>query len=852
MSVDPSQDAKGWNARRTALAQWSMKWLVNRTDACGAYTPVDVRETPGNDGKPIPVSYTDKRELTLQRLQAHFSTWAKPEDVIGLHTISLDDDCKVVSIDVDAHASEVSEETRERNRRYVNAKIIQLDQIGLRPLVWETNGKGGYHIDVIFSEPIPAAIAYRLGLWIVRDWQEYGFVSQPESFPKQPSRNGKYGNWLRLIGRHHTRDFWATVYDHDSGEFLSGEAAAMAVLSHPPVSPSAIPAEATVETKEEERRRTRPQREYTASTGDLMKRAAAYLKQIPPAISKQSGHDQTFKAAIAMARFGLPKQDAFDLMSDWNLDCDPPWSDADLWHKIDDAYDKNPEPIGDRPRDSATVNRPAQETPREASQEANCGEAVTIPTTGQVRNFKLVEVDTDDGKKLQPEPIPITAIASKIHELTGGWPARVGGSLFVPNNGHGVAWLDDSDAFGAWLGRATGNPAEFKGMSGFHTKREVFAHHRMNAQEFIAVEELPHEPLMSGHYYACEIPESGSGDRLRELIDRFSPETEIDKDLILALFVTPFYGGKGGTRPAFCLTSDEGRGAGKTQLALCVADVAGGIIEISANEDIGSIKTRLLSPDANSKRLTLLDNVKTHKLSSAEFESLITAPVISGRRMYVGESQRPNTSTFILTMNGAGLSTDMAQRTVTIKLRRPEYSGSWAEDTRRFIQDHRAELVADILGFLRSPAATLEKFSRWGTWEREVLARLPEPSEAQAVIRERQVGVDVDGEESELIEEFFVRQLSELGYSTLTDRVFIPSAVASRWYVWAVGEKMTTARAARALKQRITEGQLRRVVECPNRVNGRGFEFWGDEATGQTYMQTDLNEQIRNRGESHA
>ena len=448
-------------------------------------------------------------------------------------------------------------------------------------------------------------------------------------------------------------------------------------------------------------------------------------------------------------------------------------------------------------------------------------------------------------------PVSITEITETIARLTDGWPRRVGSALFVRGENHGVIWLDDADAFGAWLGRATGNPPEFKGSCGYHTKREVFANCQMTVQQYVAVEELPHEPLISNHYYACEIPAAGNGDRLRELIDRFNPETDIDRDLILAMFVTPFWGGRGGCRPGFCLTADEGRGVGKTELARSVAELCGGVIEISANEDIGTIKTRLLSPDAITKRVILLDNVKTHKLSSAEIESLITASVISGRRLYVGEGQRCNTMTFAMTMNGAGLSTDLAQRTVTIKLQRPEYSGTWSEDTRKLIHDHRQELIADIIGFLRSPPVTLAKFTRWGDWERDVLARLPEPPDAQAVIKERQVGVDVDAEESELIESFFVQKISALGYDAINDRVFIPSSVAGRWYCWSLNDKMTTPRASRALKQRITEGQMRRLSECKSRTHGRGFEFWGDDATGNTYLQIDLDEKIRSKGDSH-
>lgn len=484
-----------------------------------------------------------------------------------------------------------------------------------------------------------------------------------------------------------------------------------------------------------------------------------------------------------------------------------------------------------------------------AGESAPTGE---LPQLRSVQNYRVIKRMTADGPVLVQVPVSITEITHTILRLTDGWPRRVGSALFVPGENHGVIWLDDADAFGAWLGRATGNPAEFKGSPGYHTKREVFANCRMTVQEYAAVEVLPHEPLMANHYYACVIPPPGNGDRLRELVNRFCPETDIDQDLILAMFVTPFWGGRGGCRPGFCLTADEGRGVGKTELARTVAELCGGLIEISANDDGGTIKTRLLSPEAITKRVVLLDNVKTHKLSSAEIEALITSSVISGRRLYVGEGQRANTLTFAMTMNGAGLSTDLAQRTATIKLQRPEYSGTWSEGTRKLIHDHRQELIADIIGFLKSPPVTLAKFTRWGDWERDVLARLPEPSEAQAVIKERQVGVDVDAEESELIESFFVRHISALGYDAITDRVFIPSSVAARWYCWATADKMTTARASRALKQRITEGQMRRLSECPSRNHGRGFEFWGDDATGETYLHTDLDDQIRAKGERHA
>ena len=41
----------------------------------------------------------------------------------------------------------------------------------------------------------------------------------------------------------------------------------------------------------------------------------------------------------------------------------------------------------------------------------------------------------------------------------------------------------------------------------------------------------------------------------------------------------------------------------------------GGYIDVSAGEDIEKLKTRMLTPGARTKRIALLDNVKTSRLS---------------------------------------------------------------------------------------------------------------------------------------------------------------------------------------------------------------------------------------------
>ena len=210
------------------------------------------------------------------------------------------------------------------------------------------------------------------------------------------------------------------------------------------------------------------------------------------------------------------------------------------------------------------------------------------PPQGPVKNFAVRIVQNE---KSEPEeekfPLPITAITDDIWHKTGNGPRRVGEMLFAPHfDSAGVTWLKNPESLFGSLGERTGHPSEFIGGHS-HTRSEVFNHLPRVVQEYAAVESLPHPPPMDGHYYACREYPPGDGSRLRELIDRFSPETDVDRDLIVAAFVTPFWGGHGGTRPAFCLTSDAGRGCGKSKLAAFIADLAGGALNFQITKTSG-------------------------------------------------------------------------------------------------------------------------------------------------------------------------------------------------------------------------------------------------------------------------
>lgn len=456
--------------------------------------------------------------------------------------------------------------------------------------------------------------------------------------------------------------------------------------------------------------------------------------------------------------------------------------------------------------------------------------------TGTAVSNHTVETRGDKNVKV---PKSMEAIIGEIRDATNNWPRRMGDALFVDAGGN-IAWIENSAALGGFIGTAAGKPLRFARGIGIHAVAEVFQEFRRCATAYHGVETLPHYPIVEGLYYACEMPQPGDGTTLAKLVDHFTPETDIDRDLILAAFVTPGWGGTG-KRPSFGITSDAGRGCGKTTLAKMIGRVWGGIIDIAADEPAEVVKQRLLSPEGITKRVANIDNLKSMRFSSAALESLVTQDNISGKRMYVGEASRPNNLTWITTLNGVSFATDWAQRSVIIKLQKPTYSGTWQDDVEAFIDANRAEIIADAIGFLQRPARhTLERYSRWGNWERDILSRLPEPADAQAVILDRQREADAEGEETGTFEDHVAEKLQEAHFDIKTDRVLIPSKLAAAWLSEVTGERYGTTKASRYIRQRIRDGGLKRLTENACKSYARGFVWNGIECEMDAAVKTDI------------
>lgn len=467
-----------------------------------------------------------------------------------------------------------------------------------------------------------------------------------------------------------------------------------------------------------------------------------------------------------------------------------------------------------------------------------------------VENISNVTWEKDNDGNVVSIPLPMANVITNILNTTSDWPRRVGGSLFVDNGGV-INWLDRPPALFGWLSRKCGI-VEWHRKTGCASKEEVYAELQRTATIYEAIETMPHYPVIPDHYYTCKTPMPGDGSAIEKLLSFFAPDSELDRQLIRAMFATPAWGGPPGTRPAFLITCLRGRGRGKSTLAQHLARLYGGMIDFSTREDISIIKQRLLSPEADCKRVAVLDNLKTTRFSWAELEALITADVVNGKRMYVGDASRPNLLTWVLTLNGASLSTDMAGRVVEIRLGEPRYSDTWEDESRSFIEKNRPAILADVVAILQRDPKPMKRLTRWATWESQVLAKVDSPSECLDLIVNRREESDVEHEEGEILEDYFAQKLRGLGYDPERADVFIPNAVTAEWYNRATGDNRKTSGVTRTLKQLRDERTIWRLQPYRDGHNGeRGFRWTGEHADISEPTFYDIRKRLEKRIEDN-
>jgi hypothetical protein len=224
-----------WQVRSDELAEWAWQHLVNRTDAWGSYLSLEQRDGPST-------AKTAHGELTVGVLDSHFAA-CDVGDIIGLHAIAPGNTCQWIAIDIDLHG-EPEPELVQLNLDAALAWYQKTKALGFDPLLLDSNGGGGFHLLVLFAEPISSQTAFSFGKWLISDWHDLGLGGPQEVFPKQPTLDKikRFGNWLRLPGLHHTRPFVSRMWSGSA--WLTADEAINAILETSGKSGDLIPTEA--------------------------------------------------------------------------------------------------------------------------------------------------------------------------------------------------------------------------------------------------------------------------------------------------------------------------------------------------------------------------------------------------------------------------------------------------------------------------------------------------------------------------------------------------------------------------------------------------------------------------------
>jgi hypothetical protein len=850
-SVQVNSTALAFREYAEDLAAWALERFVNRRDVWGGYTARERRGATYVDRhggtRKVGTTYTkpsvDKRGkvfLTSAVLVKHFCG-ARVQDICGLHPIADDNTSRWGSIDIDVHGDGGHVDPK-LTFLAIKAWYDVLCAAGFRPLLWDSNGKGGYHLDVIFATPVATKTVFGFLKWLTRDYASHGLAAAPEIFPKQEAiGNGKrpYGNWARIIGRHHTSDHWASAWN--GAEFLSGEPLVDFLLSLHGDDPSLIPIEAigsTFPSKPSDPADNKP-RDGTVDPVDRKLALSALA-----GLNKERCEDYDSWVHVGMALHSVAEDDEMlDAWTDWsrqsdkhqNGDCIAKWSSFN------------------RDRSGGITLGSLVHWAEEDGWKRPQGPKVTFGHR-KLTNFRSEpkEVTNKKGevkKSIIRIGLAAPDIARRLFDITGGWPKRVGKMLFTKGADGKPLWLEGADDLFGWIcSQLPGGDCGLEWVNGGNRiSQGVFAAYlRQACDAYDAVEAFPHWPPLPNTYYMHPALEGGDGKALKEYLKRFKPATNVDNDLLLAFHLSLVWGGSAGQRPGWLFTAEDndthgGRGVGKSAVIKLAARIFSGHIDASSTEPIKDLVTRILSPDGLDKRIVLFDNVKTLRFSCAELEAIITNDIISGHRMYSGEGRRPNTLTFCLTLNGASLSRDMAQRSIIVQMGRPPHNADWEMDAIEFIEANRWAIIGDLIAELQVKAASLARHSRWGTWENDVLTKVDEPKECQKAIEERQGQVDEDAAEADIVRQGFIAELRARGHDAENQAVWIASATVAAIVNVATNERRPVNKATAYLRT-LTIEELRE-----NRLGtGRGW-LWTGKNAGAT-DKVDLKEVPFTRG----
>ena len=440
------------------------------------------------------------------------------------------------------------------------------------------------------------------------------------------------------------------------------------------------------------------------------------------------------------------------------------------------------------------------------AQLAEAKQANSIP----FRNYIPEETETikrnKPVKEIAKKPRTHSAMLDDISRRFLGFPRRVGDNWLFDHDRDGghIHHINNAEHLMSWIGRRSKHNPDFARGDAFVTQRELLASIEATAHRYEAISTTPDFPQRDDVYYthgAIPTPDP-SYSRFNTLVDFFCPESPQDRMLVAALICAPLWFIPGIDRPSWIIDSRDGQGSGKTNLAEIVADLYGHAPISTSKQELAFkmdvLVKRCVSQSGRKARVLLVDNV-TGDFQSPELSDIITRKDITDMAPYGrGEEVRPNNLTIIITANTATVGTDIADRSMYIHLSKPPSSPenvTWKARVQKYIDNHRLEIVADIIAMLSShkPFDSAPQ-TRFAAWETAILQPCcGDQKSYNAVIehiKSAREESNVEQDQARAIIELFEFNIERYTGSEIQRPVFLRSEVVNSWGRSALNDSM--------------------------------------------------------------
>ena len=255
------------NDRIKRYCEWIRDRLLVRADAYVTYDWRGKKFSPLDwEGDP-----TKKKPLTPKDIIKHVEG-VQPLCLyaLGQPGTAHEGKSKWLAWDLDNH--EGDGETSLRNTDYaLYLTDVLRSGLGLDPMVESSDGRGGYHVWVLFDDLLPSAVAHRLAQWVIEvkcDWRQF-LKQPPESFPKQAflTATRRYGSSVRVPGRHPTRNTWSAVLARDGDRWITWPDAIDEIISYTGDPADLIPGEVRSYGAQQQRACSQPKRHHRHDPG---------------------------------------------------------------------------------------------------------------------------------------------------------------------------------------------------------------------------------------------------------------------------------------------------------------------------------------------------------------------------------------------------------------------------------------------------------------------------------------------------------------------------------------------------------------------------------------------------------